>query len=135
MQSLNKATLIGRLGRDPEFRTTQTGTEIANLSLATSESWKDKTSGEWKEKTEWHRAVIFNEHLVKVAKKLVKGSMLYLEGSIETRKWTDQSGAEKYSTEIVLRPFNGSIIILDKQEKTETNEPVAQNNFDDDIPF
>jgi single-strand DNA-binding protein len=112
--SVNKAILIGHLGRDPEIRTTQDGTTVCNLSLATSESWKDKNSGERKEKTEWHRVVIFNDRLVDVAEKyLKKGALVYLEGAIQTRKWTDQSGAEKYSTEIVLQKFRGELTMLD----------------------
>ena len=102
--SINKVILVGNLGRDPEVRNTQDGREIANLAIATSESWKDKNSGERKEKTEWHRVVIFNEGLVKVAKSyLKKGSKVYIEGSLQTRKWTDKDGQEKYSTEIVLK--------------------------------
>src|SRR6266478_1928253 len=100
--SVNKVILIGNLGRDPEIRSTQNGTRIANLSLATSESWRDKNSGERKERTEWHRVVIFDDKLVEVVEKyLKKGAKIYVEGALQTRKWTDQSGAEKYSTEIV----------------------------------
>ena len=115
--SVNKVILVGNLGRDPEIRSTQAGTRIANLSLATSESWRDKNSGERKERTEWHRVVIFNENLIQVAERfLKKGSKVYLEGQIETRKWTDQSGQEKYSTEVVLRPFRGELTMLDGRE-------------------
>jgi single-strand DNA-binding protein len=112
--SVNKVILVGNLGRDPEIRSTQDGTRIANLSLATSESWRDKNSGERKEKTEWHRVVIFNENLVKVAEQyLKKGSKIYIEGALQTRKWTDQAGIEKYSTEIVLQRFRGELTMLD----------------------
>jgi single-strand DNA-binding protein len=112
--SVNKVILVGNIGRDPEIRTTQDGREIANLSLATSESWKDKMSGERKEKTEWHRVVVFNDNLVRTIKSYVKkGSKLYVEGALQTRKWTDQSGAERYSTEVVLQGFNGVLTMLD----------------------
>ena len=112
--SVNKVILVGNLGKDPEIRTMQTGSRVANLALATSESWKDKQTGERKEKTEWHRVVIFNEGLVNIAEQyLRKGSKIYLEGQLETRKWTDQSGAEKYTTEVVLRPFRGELNMLD----------------------
>jgi single-strand DNA-binding protein len=112
--SVNKVILIGNLGRDPEIRSTQDGTRVANLSLATSESWRDRTSGERKERTEWHRVVIFNERLVEVTEKfLKKGSKIYIEGALQTRKWTDQSGAEKYSTEVVLQRFRGELTMLD----------------------
>lgn len=112
--SLNKVQLIGNLGRDPEIRSTQDGREIANLTIATSESWKDKMTGERKEKTEWHRVVIFNDGLVNVVKNYVKkGSKLYIEGQLQTRKWTDQSGVEKYTTEVVLQGFGGTLTMLD----------------------
>ena len=112
--SVNKVTLIGNLGRDPEIRTTQDGTKVANLSLATSESWRDKTSGERREKTEWHRVVVFNDRLVDVIEKyLKKGATIYIEGALQTRKWTDQSGVEKYSTEVVLQGFNSTLTMLD----------------------
>ena len=112
--SVNKVILVGNLGRDPEIRTTQDGLKIANLSLATSESWRDKNSGERKERTEWHRVVIFNERLVDVVEKYVKkGSKLYIEGALQTRKWTDNSGAEKYTTEVVLQRFRGELTMLD----------------------
>src|SRR5277367_7176779 len=111
--SVNKVILVGNLGRDPEIRSTQDGTRIANLSLATSESWRDRNSGERKERTEWHRVVIFNDKLVEVVEKfLKKGSKIYVEGALQTRKWTDQSGAEKYSTEIVLQKFRGELTLL-----------------------
>src|SRR6059058_2371969 len=112
--SVNKVILIGNLGKDPEIRRTQDGRPIANLSVATSESWRDKATGERKEKTEWHRVVIFNEGLCKVAEQyLNKGAKVYLEGQLQTRKWTDQSGVEKYSTEVVLQGFNSTLTMLD----------------------
>lgn len=112
--SVNKVILIGNLGKDPEVRKTQDGRSIANLSVATSESWKDKETGERKEKTEWHRVVIFNEGLAKVAEQyLKKGSKVYLEGALQTRKWTDKDGVEKYSTEVVLQGFNSTLTMLD----------------------
>jgi single-strand DNA-binding protein len=112
--SVNKVTLIGNLGRDPEIRSLQDGNKVANLSVATSESWRDKSSGERRERTEWHRVVVFNERLVDVVEKyLKKGSKVYLEGALQTRKWTDQSGAEKYTTEVVLQRFRGELVMLD----------------------
>jgi len=112
--SVNKVILIGNLGRDPEIRSTQDGTRIANLSVATSESWKDKTSGERKEKTEWHRVAIFNDRLVDIVEKyLHKGSKIYLEGQLQTRKWTDKEGQEKYTTEVVLQRYRGELTMLD----------------------
>ena len=111
--SVNKVILVGNLGADPEIRTLNSGDRVANLRIATSETWRDKSSGERKEKTEWHRVVIFNDNLVKVAENyLKKGSTVYIEGSIQTRKWTDQSGQEKYSTEIVLQKFRGELTML-----------------------
>jgi single-strand DNA-binding protein len=112
--SVNKVILVGNLGKDPEIRRTQDGRPIANLSVATSESWRDKATGERKEKTEWHRVVIFNEGLCKVAEQyLKKGAKVYLEGQLQTRKWTDQAGIEKYSTEVVLQGFNSNLTMLD----------------------
>jgi single-strand DNA-binding protein len=112
--SVNKVILVGNLGRDPEIRRTQDGKPIANLSVATSESWRDKNSGERKEKTEWHRVVIFNEGLCKIVEQyLKKGSKVYLEGALQTRKWTDNAGVEKYSTEVVLQGFNSVLTMLD----------------------
>jgi single-strand DNA-binding protein len=112
--SVNKVILVGNLGRDPEIRSTQDGTKVANLSLATSESWRDKSTGERKERTEWHRIVVFNERLVDVIEKYVKkGSKLYIEGALQTRKWTDNAGAEKYTTEVVLQRFRGDLTMLD----------------------
>jgi single-strand DNA-binding protein len=111
--SVNKVILVGNLGRDPEVRHTQDGRPIVNLSLATSESWRDKATGERKEKTEWHRVVIFNENLAKVAEQyLKKGSTVYIEGQLQTRKYTDKDGAEKYSTEVVLQNFRGELTML-----------------------
>ena len=112
--SVNKVILVGNLGRDPEVRTMQDGNPVVNLSLATSESWRDKNTGERREKTEWHRVVIFNERLAEVAQKyLRKGSKIYVEGQLQTRKWTDQSGIEKYTTEVVLQRFRGELTMLD----------------------
>lgn len=112
--SVNKVILVGNLGADPEIRSLNSGDRVANLRIATSETWRDRSSGERKEKTEWHRVVIFNDNLVKVAEQyLRKGSKVYIEGSIQTRKWTDQSGQEKFSTEIVLQKFRGELTMLD----------------------
>jgi single-strand DNA-binding protein len=112
--SVNKVILIGNVGADPEIRRTQDGRPIANLRIATSETWRDKNSGERKEKTEWHRVVVFNEGLCKVIEQYVKkGAKLYIEGALQTRKWTDQAGVEKYSTEIVLQGFNSTLTMLD----------------------
>ena len=112
--SINKVILVGNLGKDPEIRRTQDGRAIANLSIATSEQWRDKATGERKEKTEWHRVVIFNEGLAKVAEQyLKKGSKVYIEGALQTRKWTDQAGVEKYSTEVVLQGFNSNLTMLE----------------------
>jgi single-strand DNA-binding protein len=140
MSSLNKVTLIGNLGRDPEVRFSQDGKKIANLSLATSEKWKDKATGEQREKTEWHRIVIFNKGLAGVAEKyLKKGSKIYVEGMLQTRKWTDNSGVEKYTTEIVLQNFHGELVMLNKV--TETDTPPSDMprtliiDVDDEIPF
>lgn len=131
--SVNKVILIGNLGRDPEIRTTQNGSKLCNLSVATSESWNDKASGERKEKTEWHRVVVFNDNIVRVCENyLKKGSKVFIEGQLETRKWTDQSGAEKYFTEIVLRPYRGELTILDNKE---TKEEKSEERYDDDLPW
>jgi single-strand DNA-binding protein len=112
--SVNKVILVGNLGRDPEVRHTQDGKPIVNLSVATSESWRDRQTGERKERTEWHRVVIFNENLAKVAEQyLKKGSKVYIEGQLQTRKYTDNSGAERYSTEVVLQNFRGELTMLD----------------------
>jgi single-strand DNA-binding protein len=113
--SVNKVILIGNLGRDPEIRRTQDGRPVANFTVATSESWRDKATGERKEKTEWHRVVIFNEGLCRIAEQyLKKGSKVYLEGQLQTRKWQDQSGQEKYTTEVVLQGFNSQLTMLDR---------------------
>jgi single-strand DNA-binding protein len=114
--SVNKVILIGNLGADPEIRRTQDGRPVANLRVATSESWKDKTTGERKEKTEWHRVVIFNENLCRIVEQYVKkGSKVYIEGALQTRKWQDQSGQDKYSTEVVLQGFRGELTLLDSR--------------------
>ena len=115
--SVNKVILVGNLGRDPEVRHTQSGDPIVHLSVATSESWKDRQSGERRERTEWHRVVIFNENLGRIAEQyLRKGSKVYLEGQLQTRKWTDQSGMEKYTTEIVLQRYRGEMVLLDGRD-------------------
>ena len=112
--SVNKVILVGNLGRDPEIRSMQSGEEVCQLSIATSETWRDKSSGERKERTEWHRVVIFNENLVKIAKQyLKKGAKVYLEGSLQTRKWTDKDGQEKFTTEVVLQRYRGELTMLD----------------------
>ena len=112
--SVNKVILVGNLGRDPEVRRLNSGKPVVNLSVATSESWRDRESGERKERTEWHRVVIFNENLAKIAEQyLRKGSKVYVEGQLQTRKWTDQSGVEKYTTEVVLQGFNATLTMLD----------------------
>lgn len=148
--SVNKVILIGSLGRDPEIRSTQNGDRIANLSIATSESWRDKNSGERKERTEWHRVVIFNEHLVKIAEEyLKKGAKVYVEGALQTRKWSDKDGVEKYSTEVVLQKFKGELTMLESRNSDSGDEDYAPPprqapqpqgrpaiDFDDqDIPF
>ena len=115
--SVNKVIIVGNLGRDPEVRSFQNGGKVVNLNIATSETWRDKQSGERKERTEWHRVSILNENLAKVAEQyLKKGSKVYIEGQLETRKWQDQSGADKFTTEIVLRPFRGELTLLDGRE-------------------
>ena len=115
--SVNKVIIVGNLGRDPEVRSFQNGGKVVNLNIATSETWRDKASGERKERTEWHRVSILNEPLAKIAEQyLKKGSKVYIEGQLETRKWQDQSGAEKYTTEIVLRPYRGELTLLDGRE-------------------
>jgi single-strand DNA-binding protein len=130
--SVNKVILVGNLGRDPEIRRTQDGRPIANLSVATSESWRDKTTGERKEKTEWHRVVIFNEGLCKIVEQyLKKGSKIYLEGQLQTRKWTDKDGHEKYTTEVVLQGFNSSLTMLDGRGGGGGAGAGASDNGDD----
>ena len=151
--SVNKVILVGNLGQDPEVRTMQSGDRVANFSLATSESWNDKASGERKEKTEWHRVVVFNQGLVKVIENYVKkGSKLYIEGQLETRSW-EQDGQKKYTTEVVLRPFRGELTMLDSRGGAggfqdggpppfQSAEPQASNDaapamddMEDEIPF
>ena len=130
--SVNKVILVGNLGKDPEIRRTQDGRPIANLSVATSETWRDKASGERKEKTEWHRVVIFNEGLCKIAEQyLKKGAKVYLEGELQTRKWTDKDGVEKYSTEVVLQGFNSQLTMLDARSGGggERSEYSGGNDF------
>jgi len=149
--SVNKVILIGRLGADPEIKQMVNGKSVARLSVATSQSWKDKSSGERKEKTEWHRVVIFNEGLVNVVQQyLKKGANIYLEGALTTRKWNDESsGQDKYSTEVVLQGYNSTLTMLDGKSKSESSNLVSENksslpedNFqtvnndlDDEIPF
>ena len=118
--SVNKVILVGNLGRDPEVRSMQDGNRVANLSLATSETWRDRNTGERRERTEWHRVVIFNEHLAEVAEKyLRKGSKVYVEGALQTRKWTDQSGQDRYTTEVVLQRYRGELTMLDSRASAE----------------
>jgi len=137
--SLNKVIIIGRLGKDPEIRSTQSGQRIANLSVATSEVWRDKATGEKREKTEWSRVVIFNENLVSVAEKyLQKGALVYLEGKLQTRKWTDQSGQEKYATEVVLQAFDSKLVMLSSSDRDDEQDEPAKASapvLDDEIPF
>jgi single-strand DNA-binding protein len=135
--SVNKVILVGNLGADPEIRRTQDGKAIVNLSVATSENWRDRNSGERREKTEWHRVVIFNEGLAKVAEQfLKKGSKVYLEGQLQTRKWTDQAGVEKYSTEVVLQNFNSNLTLLDgRQDGPGGGQRVAGGYDDSDSGF
>jgi single-strand DNA-binding protein len=151
--SVNKVILIGNLGKDPEVRRTNDGRPIANLSIATSETWRDKTTGERKERTEWHRVVIFNENLAKIAEEyLRKGAKVYLEGQLQTRKWTNQAGVDQYSTEVVLQGFNAVLTMLEgrREEPPPPSEgdygvqqgasrPAAgrslRDDLDDDIPF
>jgi single-strand DNA-binding protein len=162
--SVNKVILVGNIGKDPEIRNTQNGSKIANLTLATSETWNDKASGERKEKTEWHRVVVFNDRLVDVVERFVKkGRKLYVEGTLQTRKWTDQSGVEKYTTEVVLDRFRGELVLLDSSRGGDEGgygggnegssraparapaaarsgsapswEPSKGGDLDDDIPF
>ena len=158
--SVNKVILLGNLGRDPEVRSTQDGTKIVNLNIATSERWKDRNSGEQRERTEWHRVVIFNENLARIAEQyLRKGSTVYLEGQLQTRKWTDQQGVEKYTTEVVLQRYRGELTLLGSRNEGAaalssdseamslgigaagvtsgaTIPPMAgSDDLDDDIPF
>ena len=148
--SVNKVILIGNLGREPEVRTMQNGGKVCNLSIATSERWKDRNSGEQQEKTEWHRVVVFDDRLVDVAEQyLQKGAKVFLEGELQTRKWTDQSGQEKYTTEVVLRRFRGQLVMLDSRgggissdNQQNYTPPVDKgiadavgDDLDDEIPF
>ncbi len=150
--SINKVILVGNLGRDPEVRSTQDGSKMANFSLATSDTWRDKASGERRERTEWHRVVIFNDRLVDVAEKyLRKGSKVYVEGQLQTRKWTDQSGQERSTTEVVLTRFRGELTMLDGRgggaagdaggvsegpgETPAAPTRAGGGELDDDIPF
>lgn len=128
--SLNKVTLIGNVGNEPEIRSTQNGKELANLSIATTESWRDKATGEKKERTEWHRVVVFSEGLVNVIKNYVKkGSKLYLEGALQTRKWTDKDGVERYSTEIVLQAFDSTLIMLDGKGGSSNDSAPSYDDY------
>ena len=147
--SVNKVILVGNLGKDPEVRRLTSGDPVVNLSVATSESWRDKASGEKKEKTEWHRVVIFNKNLADVAEKyLKKGAKVYIEGQLQTRKWTDKDGAEKYSTEVVLQNFRGELTMLDGRSgggegggfggsrgAGEAPASFQRDEMDDEIPF
>lgn len=160
--SVNKVILIGNLGADPEIRTTQQGSKIANLSIATSESWKDRQTGERKENTQWHRVVIFSEPLANLSEQyLKKGSKVYVEGQLETRKWQDQNGQDRYSTEVVLRPYRGELTFLDRNAESGAggyqngganqnygaapqqnyamaggpSSPPPMDDFEDEIPF
>lgn len=141
--SVNKVILIGNVGKDPEVRHTNDGRPIVTLSVATSESWRDKATGERREKTEWHRVVIFNEGLCRIAEQYVKkGSKLYLEGALQTRKWQDQSGADRYSTEVVLQGFGATMTMLDTpKQSSDPQAPLVPHDkttgeiLDDEIPF
>ena len=131
--SINKVILIGNLGADPEIRTLNSGDRVANRRIATSETWRDRGTGERRERTEWHRVVIFNDNLVKVAEQyLRKGSKVYLEGAIQTRKWTDQSGQERYSTEVVLQNFRGELVLLDSREGSGGGRGAFNEDFGGD---
>ncbi len=147
--SINKVILVGNVGQDPEIRSTQDGREVANFSLATSDSWKDKNTGEKRDKTEWHRVVIFSQGLVNIVKNYVKkGSKLYIEGSLQTRKWTDSQGVEKFTTEIILQNFNSTLQLLDSRDRNVSSDSYSSNQSnnkpkndisveesDDEIPF
>lgn len=135
---LNKVMLIGHLGRDPESRSLQNGGKVCNLSIATSEHWTDKASGERREKTEWHKVVIFDDRIATVAENhLQKGARVYVQGALQTRKWQDQSGQDRYSTEIVIQKFRGELLLLgEKQGDAPAEKPPAKpQEVDDDIPF
>lgn len=134
--SVNKVILVGNLGRDPEVRHTQDGKPIVNLSLATSETWRDRNTGERKERTEWHRVVIFNEGLAKVAEQyLKKGSTVYIEGQLQTRKYTDKDGVEKYSTEILLQGFNSTLTMLGGKPGSDSSAPFGGDEFGQSSPM
>jgi single-strand DNA-binding protein len=135
--SVNKVILVGNLGADPEVRQTQDGRPIVNLRVATSESWRDKSTGERREKTEWHRVVIFNENLGRIAEQyLKKGSKVYIEGQLQTRKWQDQSGQDRYSTEVVLQQYRGELAMLDSRQRDGTGEESQRNgDFGRSGPF
>lgn len=140
--SVNKVILVGNVGRDPEIRTSQDGSKFANLSLATSESWRDRSTGERKDKTEWHRVVVFNPQLADFVEKYVsKGSKLYIEGQLQTRKWQDQTGADRYVTEVVIPRFRGELTILDNKQNSDmpdfedSDQMSSSSDVNDDIPF
>ena len=148
MAGVNKVIIIGNVGKDPEIRQMQDGFKIANFSIATSESWKDKNTGERKEKTEWHRIAVMNERLSEIVEKYVrKGSKLYIEGQLQTRKWTDQSGMDRYTTEVVIGRYKGEITMLDSRNSTggfdgasqsqpqQSSEPAMPASIDDEMPF
>jgi single-strand DNA-binding protein len=144
MASVNKVIILGHLGRDPEVRSFQNGGKVCNLRIATSESWKDKSTGERKERTEWHSVAIMSEPVARIAEQyLRKGSKVYVEGQLETRKWQDQGGADRYSTEIVLRPYNGTLTLLDKAGDSgqrddggyQQDQGGHQDDLNDEIPF
>ena len=140
MKSLNKVELIGHVGQDPEVRTSQGGDKIVSFSVATGESWSDRSSGERRERTEWHRVVIFGNGLAGVAEQyLRKGSKVYVAGQLQTSKWTDQSGQDRYSTEVTLRPYKGELILLDSNRSAErrgqTGENQSSSDLDDEVPF
>lgn len=137
--SINKAILLGNVGGDPQIRTTQDGKKIATFSLATSDKWKDKQSGKQRDKTEWHKIVVYNENLANILEKYVsKGSKLYIEGSLQTRKWTGNDGAEKYTTEIILQGYGCKIEIVDNKNQSENVEPQVgsePSGIEDEVPF
>ena len=137
--SINKVVLMGNVGKDPDIRNTQDGRKIANFPIATSVRWKDKATGEQKEKTEWHRVVVFNEGLEKIAESYVKkGSRIYVEGALQNRKWTDEAGIERYSTEVVLQNFDGKLILLDKKESdkgAQDEDEYGAEPLEENIPY
>jgi single-strand DNA-binding protein len=137
MSSVNKVTLLGTLGRDPEIKSFQSGDQIAELSIATSERWNDKATGEKKEKTEWHKVVIRNDNLVRVAENyLAKGAKVYLEGSLQTREWADKDGSKRYSTEIVIGKFKGELVLISEgkeREARQESQKASKRGFADDL--